>query len=482
MRNPTEAVPITVPVLCVDLDGTLIMTDTLAETLFAFVRHHPLLIPLIPFWLLRGRFHLKMKLAERVPFSAATLPYNEELLSHLHERRSAGVRIVLATGANRLIANRVADHLGLFDEVLASDDTRNLTGRTKAKLLAEKYPAFEYVADSWKDVPVWLHSKSAIVVSPSSKILTHLGRHSIPARSMAGKPKSGISVWLRVTRVHQWVKNLLIFLPMLTSHRLLEWPTFGFAAVGFLSFSLCASGTYLINDLLDVQADRSHPRKRRRPFAAGLLNPVSGMLAALALLAAGLGIATALPMQALLLLAAYVGLTLCYSLVFKRFLSADVILLVGFYLLRILFGGVATGIVISVWLLAFSMFFFLTLALIKRLTELRAIEQLSDSAARVSARGYQAADTSVVASLSGSSAYLSVGMLALYINSPEAHGLYLRQEFLWPVCLIIIYWLNRMLLIANRGRLHDDPIIFAFRDRASWVAAAIFALCLYAAQ
>lgn len=480
MHSAAAAGTDTEPVLCVDLDGTLVLTDTLVETLFAFIRHQPLRMLLIPVWLLRGRFYLKMKLAESVPFAVETLPYNQDLLSHIRERRGAGTRIVLATGANRLIAARIADHLGVFDEVFASDDTRNLTGRKKAELLAEKYPAFEYVADSWKDVPVWLRSRGAIVVSPSRKILAVLGRHAIPARPMGGKPKAGFFVWLRVIRVHQWVKNLLIFLPMLTSHRLLEWPTVAFASVGFVAFSLCASGTYLLNDLLDVAADRSHPRKRRRPFAAGLLNPTSGILAAAALFTAGFGLAILLPAKALLLLVAYVGLTIFYSMVVKRFLAADVILLVSFYLLRILFGGQVTGIVISVWLLAFSMFFFLTLALIKRLTELRAVEHLADSGVRV--RGYLAADTNVVASLSSSSAYLSVAMLALYINSPEAHFLYLRQEFLWPVCLIIIYWLNRMLLIANRGHLHDDPIVFAARDRASWVAAGIFALCLYAAR
>ena len=469
-------------VVCVDLDGTLVRTDTFVETLFLFIRLHPFRIPLILPWLLRGRSYLKMKLAEAAPPSVETLPYSTDLLFYIREQRDAGVKVVLATGADRVIASRVANYLGLFDEVWSSDSRQNLVGERKAQLLAEKYPNFEYIGNSRADLPVWLRSNGGILVSSSTKLLRILERHSVPAKSMGPKPTSQISAWLRVMRVHQWVKNLLIFLPLLTAHRLTDWRAVGLAAIGFFAYSLAASGTYLINDLFDLQADRAHPRKCQRPFAIGLLNPGRGVLAAVALFIAAFATVSVLCGSARLLLLVYVVLTVSYSLLLKRFLVADVILLVCFYLLRILFGGLATGILISVWLLAFSMFFFLALALTKRLTELRALERSSDDVREASARGYELVDLPLLGSLAGSSAYLSVAMLALYITSPEAHILYRQPEFLWPLCLIIVYWLNRMLLIANRGRLHDDPIVFATRDPASLVAGVAFTFFLYVAR
>jgi 4-hydroxybenzoate polyprenyltransferase len=330
-------------------------------------------------------------------------------------------------------------------------------------------------------LPVWLRSRSAILTSSSPKLLQLLERHSIPSISMHARPAPRISVWLHLLRVHQWVKNLLIFFPLLTAHRLTDWPTLGVAGIGFVAFSLAASGTYLINDLFDLQADRAHPGKCRRPFACGQLNPALGLLAAIPLFIAALAAVSMLPAGARLLLTGYIFLTISYSLWLKRLLVIDVLLLVCFYLLRIFFGGVATGISISVWLLAFSMFFFLALALVKRLIELRALERTATGGWETSDRSYQPSDVQLLGSLAASSAYLSVVLLALYINSPEAHHLYRRTQFLWPLCLVIIYWLSRMILIANRGQLHDDPIVFAVQDRASWMTGIAVATILYAA-
>jgi 4-hydroxybenzoate polyprenyltransferase len=488
MQYPNVAQPSTAAkaytgsVLCVDLDGSLISTDTLVETLFLFVRHFPFRLFLLPVWLLRGRAFLKMRLAEAVQLPVETLPYNSALLRYIGEQRADGVRVVLATGADHSIAARVAAHLSLFDEIWSSDGTRNLVGRHKANLLAENYPEFEYAGNSRTDLPVWLRSRGAIVVSSSIKLLKILEQHSIPAKVMGGNTAFRLSTWLRVMRVYQWVKNLLVFLPLVTSHRLTDWRALGRAAIAFLAVSLAASGTYLINDLFDLQADRAHGRKKQRPFAAGLLDPVAGVLVAFTLLASSLAVVWALSPATRLLLAGYVVLTLSYSLRLKRFLVVDILLLVCFYLLRIFVGGMATGISISVWLLSFSMFFFLALALVKRLTELRAVSHGSGGEWTTSVRGYQREDVQLLGSLAGSSAYLSVVLLALYINSPEVQLLYRRPQFLWPVCLLVIYWLSRTVLIANRGQLHDDPIMFAVRDRASWITGLAFAILLYAAS
>jgi 4-hydroxybenzoate polyprenyltransferase len=426
------------PVLCVDLDGVLVRTNTLVESLFLFARLHPLRIPLLLIWLLRGRSRLEMRIGEEALPSIETLPYNTELLEYLRKQKSAGVKLVLAGGADRRIASRVAAHLSLFDEVS--------TGDSKGSL-AEKYPRCEYIG-----------------------------------KSASSSPTSRISVWLRALRAHQWVKNLLIFFPLLTSHRLTDWPVFALAAVGFLACCLAASGTYLINDLFDLQADRAHPGKCRRPFAAGLLNPAAGVVAALALWVAAFVAALPLNRGARLLLAGYIVLTLAYSLRLKRWMFVDVLLLVCLYLLRIFLGGVATGITISVWLLAFSMFFFLALALVKRLTELRTLERASAGGWETSAGGYQASDVQILGSLAAAGAYLSVVLFALYINSPEAPLIYRRPQLLWPLCLVIIYWLSRMLLMANRGQLHDDPIVFATHDRASWITGIAVLAILYVAK
>lgn len=468
--------------LCVDLDGTLVLSDTFVENLFLFLRRHPFRMPLIALWLLRGKPYLKMKLAEAVPLPVETLPYNHELLAHIRTQRKAGVKVVLATGADRAIALSVASHLGLFDEVWASDGRLNLVGDRKARLLTEKYTQFEYVGNSGTDLPVWLRSQGAIVISSSPKLVKVLERNSIPVRSMALGRKSRISALLQAIRMHQWVKNLLIFFPMLTGHRLTDLPVLGVVGIGFFAFSFSASGTYLINDLFDLQSDRAHPRKRQRPFAAGVLNPFTGIFAAAALFLAAFALSLELPVTARLLLVGYVALTLSYSLRLKRFLVLDVLLLVCFYLIRIFFGGEAAGISVSVWLLAFSMFFFLALALIKRLTELRVLERGAGDNWETSSRGYSVSDTQLLASLAGSSAYLSVILLALYINSPDVHLLYRHPQFLWALCLVILYWLTRMVLIANRGQLRDDPIVFAARDHASWAVAGAATILLFVAS
>ena len=463
-------------VLCVDLDGCLVRTDTLVESLFLFLRLYPLRAPMIVLWLFRGKAHLKSSLAAAAPLRAEALPYNPAVLSYIQGRRAEGIRVILATGADQRIAAGVATHLNLFDEVHASDGITNLTGRRKADHLSARYADFEYIGNSRADIPVWRRSRSAIVVSSSTRLLKKAGTTGSPARLIPRANQSQVSAWLRVLRVYQWVKNLLIFLPVMTAHRLTDIEALRSAGIAFLAWCCAASGTYLLNDLLDLSADRAHPRKRLRPFAAGELNLATGTVLALILYATGVALASLLSAESLLLLLAYAALTISYSVWLKQFPVIDVLLLVCFYLLRILAGGLATGISISIWLLAFSLFFFLSLALVKRLTELRA------PGWETSTRGYQISDVQLLGSLAGSSAYLSVVLLALYINSPEVHLLYQKPQLLWPICLVIVYWLTRIILLANRGQLDDDPIVFATRDKASWFTVFAIGLFLYCAR
>lgn len=463
--------------LCVDLDGCLVRTDTLVESLFLFVRMHPWRLPLLLVWLLNGKAAFKERLAGAAPLSPELLPYNPEVLAFIHERRSAGATVVLATGANQATADIVAGHLGLFDAVHGSVGAHSLTGARKAQLLGARYGDFCYMGDARADLPVWAKSSEAVVVSKSRGLRAAAELNGVPVTVMA-PAGGGWAAWFRVLRIYQWVKNLLVFLPVLTAHRLGDWDAVRSAGIAFVAYCCAASGTYLVNDLFDLGADRTHPRKRLRPFACGELDLLVGAGLACVLFVTGLGLAWSLSSSSALMLALYMVLTVGYSMWLKQFPLVDVLLLVCFYLIRILAGGLATGISISVWLLAFSMFFFLSLALVKRLTELRG----SGWESLTPGRGYRSGDVALLGSLAGSSAYLSVVLLALYINSAEVHLLYRQPQLLWPICLVIVYWLSRMVLFANRGELDDDPIVFATGDPVSWGAGALVGIFLALAR
>lgn len=463
--------------LCIDLDGTLVLTDTFGEAVLRFLRCFPLRLPHLLIWFLRGRPFLKMKVCEAAPLAPENLPYNSALIDYIKDKKANGSTIILATGAHQSVAAHVAEHLGIFDEVLSSDGRQNLVGSNKARLLAAKYPGFQYAGNSRADMPVWKQSGGAILVSDSAGLQRLLQRSSIPIIRVIPRNKGGPLTWIRALRVHQWVKNLLVLLPILASHRLAHWPTLRAGLISTLAFSFAASAIYLINDLLDIPDDRLHTRKRRRPFAAGDLTPQSGVLAAVLCSALAVTTGAMLPVAARYLLLLYGVMTIAYSFHLKRFLILDLMFLVGFYIIRVLYGGMATGITVSVWLLAFSLFFFLSLALVKRLSELRA-QQLAH---KLPGRGYGPEDVNLIGSLAGSSAYTSVLVFSFYINSPEVIPLYHRPQILWPICIILIYWLTRLIVVSNRGHLHDDPIVFAFRDRASYVAGFLIALLIYVA-
>ncbi len=462
--------------VCVDLDGTLTLTDTFAEAVLRFVRQTPGRSPDLLIWLLKGRAFAKMKVCELAPITPEDLPYNRDLIDYVTRMKAGGSKIILATGAHKTFAIQVAAHLGIFDEVHASDGIQNLVGVTKANLLAERYPGFNYAGNSKADIPVWEKSAGVIFVSNSASLLRKLQRGSVPILEVIPPRRQGLLTWLRVIRVHQWVKNLLILLPLLTSHRLTDWPTLRAGLISMLAFSLAASTIYITNDLLDIPHDRLHPRKKKRPFAAGDLSPQWGVATALCCGALALISAAMVPVAARYLLLFYVLLTTAYSFWLKRLLVADLMILVGFYVLRVFYGALATGITVSVWLLAFSLFFFLALAFVKRLSELHVHKN------KLPGRGYGPDDVSLIGSLAGSSAYTSVLVFAFYINSPEVAPLYSHPQILWAICIALIYWLTRLILISNRGLLHDDPIVFAFRDSASYLTGLIIALLIYMAS
>lgn len=459
--------------LCVDLDGTLLRSDLLLESTLALLATRPWLLLLLPWWLLQGKAHLKREIASRVTLDPATLPYDDRVLDLL--RRSTDRHRVLCTASDAGLVQPLAEHLGCFDDVLASDGEHNLSGAHKAQALVARFGerGFDYAGNASVDLAVWAHARRALVVNAGSSLArAAAARCDVDVHWPA--QGGGLRTWLRALRLHQWLKNLLVFIPLLASHRLLQADALIASTCGFLAFGLCASGVYLLNDLLDLPSDRLHPRKRLRPFAAGTLSLLKGALLAPLLAVAGLALAWWAEPRFALVLALYYLLTLAYSLRLKRVVMLDVIVLAALYTVRIIGGTVVIGAALSFWLLAFSMFIFLSLALLKRHTELSAM--LAAGRTDAAGRGYTVEDLPLLQSLGASSGYMAVLVLALYINSPESIALYGRPQVLWLLCPLILYWVSRAWVIAHRGEMDDDPVVFAVTDRVSQLVALLCAV------
>lgn len=459
--------------LCVDLDGTLLRSDILYESLLALLARNPLYMFLLPFWLLGGKAAVKRNVASRVEIPVDTLPYDERVLDIL--RTTAQRPRVLCTASDQLLVQPIAEHLGLFEEVIASDGRINMSGRNKGKALAERFGerGFDYMGNGRVDLQVWAHAGGAIVVNNGDRLARDAARQTevlahLPAHN------GGLLTWIKALRIYQWLKNLLVLVPMFTAHRFLDSAAVIDAGIAFLAFGLCASGVYLLNDLLDLTPDRLHARKRRRPFAAGTLPLLHGLLMAPVITLAGFALAwICSPAFAGVLLCYYV-MTLAYSLKLKRIVMIDVVLLAALYTVRIIGGTAAIGSELSFWLLAFSMFVFLSLAMLKRYTELHAA--LATGKEMASGRGYAVADLPLVQSLGAAAGYIGVMVFALYINSPESLELYGHPRVLWLLCPMLLYWISRMWIVSHRGDMDDDPIVFAATDRVSQVVIALCAL------
>jgi 4-hydroxybenzoate polyprenyltransferase len=436
------------------------------------LKERPFYILALPFWLLRGRAYMKQQIASRTDLNPATLPYHQAFLEYLRTEKRKGRRIVLATAADHRLAQRVAQHLGLFSEVVASNGEKNLRGKNKVEALAERFGkrGFDYAGNSSVDLPVWQASRQAIVVNASAR-LAEQARQIAEVSHVFNQPGSFARSLLKSMRPHQWVKNLIIFVPLLTSHRFVESKLVGDAILAFIAFSLCASGVYVLNDLLDLDSDRHHATKKHRPFASGELPLPVGLAVAPAVLVMSVGLAILLSWKFVAVLAGYFLITTSYSWRLKQVALLDVFFLAGLYTIRLVAGHVATVIEFSFWLLAFSMFMFLSLALVKRFTELKALRMLNKSSSR--GRGYAADDLELVAMLGIASGFMSILVMALYVNSPEVSRLYKYPTLLLLICPLLLYWISRVWLIAHRGRMHEDPIVFALKDGVSYLAGGL---------
>lgn len=467
--------------LCVDLDGTLIRSDLLLESFLLLIKLNPLYLLLVPYWLLGGKAKLKSEIAKRVELDGAALPYSAPFVEWLLAQKEAGRSIWLCTASDQSLAQAVAQHLQCFDGVLASDGQLNLAGANKARVLVERFgdKGFDYCGNHQVDLRVWRHAHQAIVVNGSDKLAQQAEKLS--QLGPVFKPlKGGVKVWLKALRVHQWAKNGLIFVPLAAAHQLTDWDVLQNGLLAFLAFSLCASSVYLLNDMLDLAADRAHHSKCNRPFASGQLSVLFGLLVAPMLLVGAALICLLLPPKFALVLALYYVVTFAYSFLLKRLVMIDVLTLAGLYTVRLVAGAAATAIPLSFWLLMFAIFIFLSLAIVKRYAELYVMRE--HGKLKASGRGYQVEDISLLQSLGGASGYLSVLVLALYLNSPDISVMYSHPKLVWGLVPIMLYWISRIWMETHRGRMNDDPLVYALKDPISLLtgvaAVAVLAMAV----
>jgi 4-hydroxybenzoate polyprenyltransferase len=463
--------------LAVDLDGTLTATDLLWEAIIALLKRNPLYLFLLPIWVLRGAYVLKYELASRVDLDPDALPYRADFLEFLREEHAKGRELYLATGSHRRFADRISDHLGIFKGVFATENRVSLTSWRKREALDAAFGSgnYDYAGNSSADIAVFEGARGAIVVAPdraASKYQRRRGARLFAATRATFKPV------IKLLRVHQWAKNSLVAVPAVLANYIFDVATFMACIKAFAAFSLAASSIYIINDLIDLPLDRKHKTKRNRPLAAGTISIPMGLLIAGALMIAAASISLTLPWMFGLVMMSYVVLTTAYSLALKRMLLIDVLTLAGLYTVRVIAGAAATMIDVSFWLLAFSVFFFLSLALVKRFVEL---QDNPASTSKVAGRGYRYADKQVLGEAGMASAFAAALVLALYIDSPEVQQLYGQPWLIWPLCPLVLYLTMRIWVLARRGEMHEDPVVFLLTDWRSVLMVVLGAVMVFTA-
>lgn len=474
---PLDDVP-----LCVDLDGTLIRSNLFFESLLLVLKKKPWLLLMLPWWLIscalstKIRSHSKDYLARQIvgQFEPEHLPYETDFLAWLHVQRAMGRRLWLCTGSHYLLAQRVADHVGIFEGVMGSHVANNFVGEEKAFGLIAAFGenGFDYAGNSHADLRVWLRSRKVFFVNVNESLVAKWGRvgKSPPEISFGRNGVRVKDLW-RSMRPHQWVKNILVFVPLITAQHWVDPSGIGMTVLAFVAFSLCSSSVYLFNDLLDLNADRQHPKKRHRPLASGALPLDLGGFLSVVLLAAAVGVAMAVGSRFFWCLTAYWAITMAYSLRFKQMMVLDVITLAILYTARIVAGAMAIAVPLSFWLLLFSVFFFLSLALVKRYAELDNLQR--SKALDASGRGYRLEDLPLLHSIGTACGMMAVLVLGLYINAPEVKVLYQNPKAIWVLCLLLLHWTVRVWILAHRGQMKMDPVVFALEDKTSQVIAVL---------
>lgn len=468
--------------LVVDLDGTLLRSDLLAESGLNYISSTPwrLFTPIK--WLFSGKAHLKANLAQSTSVDVTHLPYDQQVVDFIKQEKAKGRPIILATASHKIYADQIAAHLPFFDRVLATDGTTNLSASAKRDMLVKEFgfQGFDYVGNSRADLVVWESAKHAYLVNPEWGVESKARAFGNVENVILTRGNFFYN-WARALRFHQWMKNSLIFVPLLASHQLANLHLLGIGIIAYILFGLCASSVYLLNDLLDLSDDRYHLKKRERPFASGQLSLKMGLIVSILLLVLAFsGSLLLLPWEFTLTLGIYYLLTLAYSFAVKQIIVLDVITLAILYTIRIIAGAFALQVVLTFWMLAFSMFIFLSLALVKRYAELRDARHKGDLK-KVRGRGYYPSDLEMISSLGAASGYLSVMVLALYIQDKTTIALYQHPAIIWLACPVLLFWISRTWLLTHRGEMHDDPVVFAVKDKTSLLVGLLFGLIFWVA-
>ena len=463
--------------LVVDLDGTLSLVDTLHESAILFFKKNPFFNFFVMFfWAIQGKAKFKNNIAKNSILSVDLIPYNKNFLSWLKMQRSEGRRLILCTAASQIIANKVADHLEIFDDVIASTSIKNISGKEKALILEDRFggSGFIYAGNSSEDLFVWQKATELVLVNTSERVKESL---QSTGSSFLEFPRSSIKLihWIKMFRLHQWSKNILIFLPLVAAHQFYNFSNIYSLLVAFLSIGLCASATYMLNDIIDLESDRLHPTKKLRSFASGEV-PVIFATTMFLLFCISLFLALTIHLKFALILILYTLITLAYSFFLKSIEIIDCIVLAALYTIMIIAGAIVIDNVPSFWLIAFSILFFFSLAFLKRYAEMLSIQNLGENI--IHGRGYLSSDNPLILSLGVSSGLGSVVVMMLYLNSPEILMLYNYTEIVWCTIPILLFWISHIWLQAHRGNMHDDPVIFAITDRVSIISSVIFFICI----
>jgi 4-hydroxybenzoate polyprenyltransferase len=463
------------PPLIVDLDGTIIKSDLLFEGLILLLRKHPLYFFHLFIWLLNGKLRLKEEIFKRVRIDPTLLPYNTCFLDFLKSEKENGRKLILATASPIRNAREIAEYLGLFSEVFGSEKQSNLKGRTKRDLLVGLFgdKGFDYAGNSKSDFVIFKTARKSLLVN-MTKTNEIRCRRNFSVQSVFERKSERVNYFLKSIRVYQWTKNLLIFIPFITSHSWNNLSSVRTIIIAFLSVSFLASSGYIINDLLDLNGDRIHPRKRNRPIASGNFSIPNACIAAFLLAAFGFGLAIFIDKSLIYLLVLYFSLTIAYSLKLKTIELIDVFSLTALYLIRIFIGAFAINVDLSFWLLVFSIFTFFSLALVKRYTEI--MLKKSQLEISLSRRNYTGTDLPFIGQIGISSGLMTVVVFALYINSPEINSLYSNPEILWILCFLLLYWISHIWHSAYKGKMTDDPIIFSLKNRRSMITIILMAI------
>ncbi|MDH3981471.1 MAG: UbiA family prenyltransferase, partial [Kiritimatiellaceae bacterium] len=442
------------------------------------IRRDPASILKIPGWILKGKAHLKDQVMQRVELDASALPYNQQLLDWLNKQREMGRKLILATASNYRTADAVAEHLGIFEETLASTQETNLRHDRKLAAIREKFPRFGYAGNDKADFPIWEAAAEVVLVNPSNAAKKG---YAVRADHIFVEQRPVGRMFIKAMRCQQWLKNLLIFSPILLAHRFSDAGSLIQSVIAFFSFSLAASSIYILNDLFDLSADQHHPRKCMRPFASGDLPIATGALLTPLLIAGSLALSIFLPWPFLVALLVYYILTTAYSWRIKQMPIADVLMLAVLYSMRIVAGSVATGTAASGWFIEFAIFLFLSLALVKRTSELKEMETSPEPDNVHRERGYEVGDLPLLLAFGTASGYIAVFVFTMYLGSDKVAELYSHPQLLWVFCPLLLYWITRIWHLAWRGGIHDDPLAFAARDPQTYIVGMLgIAALLYA--